>query len=69
MNAAPLTKMEKLARDRKEIEIINRNARRLNREAMDVLEYQTGSRPGRGKHLSVHMRPAGIDTCSWIDRK
>jgi hypothetical protein len=28
------------ARDRKDVEIINRNAERLNREAMDTLEYQ-----------------------------
>jgi hypothetical protein len=27
-------------RDRRDIQIINRNAERLNREAMDTLEYQ-----------------------------
>jgi hypothetical protein len=32
--------LEKQARDRKDIEIIDRNAERLNREAMDTLEYQ-----------------------------
>ena len=35
-----LTQMERRARDRREIEIIDRNAERLNREAMDTLEYQ-----------------------------
>jgi metal-responsive CopG/Arc/MetJ family transcriptional regulator len=37
---AYLTQLERQARDRKDIEIINRNADRLNREAMDALEYQ-----------------------------
>jgi metal-responsive CopG/Arc/MetJ family transcriptional regulator len=37
---AYLTQMDRQARDRKDIEIINRNAERLNREAMDTLEYQ-----------------------------
>jgi metal-responsive CopG/Arc/MetJ family transcriptional regulator len=37
---AYLAHMERLDRDRKDIEIINRNARRLNREAQDTLEYQ-----------------------------
>jgi metal-responsive CopG/Arc/MetJ family transcriptional regulator len=35
-----LAEMERQARDRRDIEIINRNADRLNREAMDTLEYQ-----------------------------
>ena len=35
-----LANLERHARDRKDIETINRNARRLNREAMDTLEYQ-----------------------------
>jgi hypothetical protein len=26
-------------------------------------------RSGRGKPLIVHMRPAGIDTCSYVDKK
>ena len=29
-----------LARERRDIEIINRNSERLNREAQDTLEYQ-----------------------------
>jgi hypothetical protein len=37
---AYLAHMERLDRDRKDIEIINRNAGRLNREAQDTLEYQ-----------------------------
>jgi hypothetical protein len=37
---AYLTQLERQARDRKDIEIINRNAERLNCEAMDTLEYQ-----------------------------
>jgi len=35
-----LAQLERRARDRNDIEIINRNAERLNREAMDTLEYQ-----------------------------
>jgi hypothetical protein len=37
---AYLAHLEKQARDRRDIEIIDRNAERLNREAMDTLEYQ-----------------------------
>jgi metal-responsive CopG/Arc/MetJ family transcriptional regulator len=37
---AYLAHLESLARDRRDIEIINRNAGRLNREAMDTLGYQ-----------------------------
>jgi metal-responsive CopG/Arc/MetJ family transcriptional regulator len=37
---AYLAHMERLDRDRKDIEIINRNAGRLNREAQDTIEYQ-----------------------------
>ena len=37
---AYLAHMERLERDRRDIEIINRNAGRLNREAQDTLEYQ-----------------------------
>jgi hypothetical protein len=33
--------LERLARDERDAEIINRNARRLNREAMDTLGYQS----------------------------
>ncbi len=35
-----LAHLERLERDRRDIEIINRNAGRLNREAQDTLEYQ-----------------------------
>jgi metal-responsive CopG/Arc/MetJ family transcriptional regulator len=35
-----LAQLERQARDLKDIEIIDRNAERLNREAMDTLEYQ-----------------------------
>ena len=35
-----LAHLERQMRDRKDIEIIDRNAARLNREAMDVLGYQ-----------------------------
>jgi metal-responsive CopG/Arc/MetJ family transcriptional regulator len=37
---AYLAGVERQERDRRDIEIINRNAARLNREAKDVLEYQ-----------------------------
>jgi metal-responsive CopG/Arc/MetJ family transcriptional regulator len=37
---AYLAHLERQARERKDIEIIDRNAGRLNREAMDALEYQ-----------------------------
>jgi len=37
---AYLAQIEKQIRDRRDIEIINRNAERLNREALDTLEYQ-----------------------------
>jgi len=37
---AYLAQIERRARDRKDIEIIDRNAERLNREALDTLEYQ-----------------------------
>ena len=35
-----LARLEKEARDRKDIEIIDQNAERLNREALNTLEYQ-----------------------------
>jgi metal-responsive CopG/Arc/MetJ family transcriptional regulator len=35
-----LAQLENEKRDRRDLEIINRNADRLNREAMDTLEYQ-----------------------------
>jgi len=37
---AYLARLESDQRDRRDLEIINRNAERLNREAMDTLEYQ-----------------------------
>jgi len=37
---AYLALLERRSRDLRDIEITNRNAGRLNREAMDVLEYQ-----------------------------
>jgi metal-responsive CopG/Arc/MetJ family transcriptional regulator len=35
-----LARLDQSERDRKDIAIINRHARRLNREALDTLEYQ-----------------------------
>jgi metal-responsive CopG/Arc/MetJ family transcriptional regulator len=37
---AYLAQLERDVRDKRDIAIINRNAGRLNREAMDTLEYQ-----------------------------
>ena len=37
---AYLTRLEREACDKKDIEIIERSAKRLNREAMDTLTYQ-----------------------------
>jgi hypothetical protein len=37
---AYLAQLERENRDRRDLEIINRNADRLNREAVDTLEYQ-----------------------------
>jgi metal-responsive CopG/Arc/MetJ family transcriptional regulator len=37
---AYLAQLERQVRDRKDLEIINRRADHLNREAMDTLEYQ-----------------------------
>jgi metal-responsive CopG/Arc/MetJ family transcriptional regulator len=37
---AYLANMERQTRDRRDIEIIDRHAERLNREAMDTLKYQ-----------------------------
>ena len=37
---AYLAQLERQARNRRDIEIINRNADRLNREAADILQYQ-----------------------------
>jgi hypothetical protein len=37
---AHLASLERQERDRKDMEIINRNAARLNREAKDALAYQ-----------------------------
>jgi len=37
---AYLAQLRSEERDRRDIEIINRNAGRMNRQAMDTLEYQ-----------------------------
>ena len=37
---AYLTRLERARREARDIGLINRNAKRLNAEAMDVLEYQ-----------------------------
>jgi hypothetical protein len=37
---AYLARLESDERDRRDLDIINRNAERLNREAVDTLEYQ-----------------------------
>ena len=37
---AYLARLERQVRESRDIEIINRNAERLNREALDTLEYQ-----------------------------
>lgn len=37
---AYLARLEQARRDRRDIAIINRHARRLNREALETLEYQ-----------------------------
>jgi hypothetical protein len=37
---AYLAQLENDERDRRDLDIINRNADRLNREAVDTLEYQ-----------------------------
>jgi hypothetical protein len=39
-SVAYLAHFERLERDRRDIEIINRNAERLNREAQDTLKHQ-----------------------------
>jgi metal-responsive CopG/Arc/MetJ family transcriptional regulator len=43
---AYLAHSERQARDRRDLEIIDRNAERLNREAIDTLEYQQLPRCG-----------------------
>lgn len=35
-----IRKMKKKVRDQRDLEIINKNAKRLNREAVDALRYQ-----------------------------
>jgi hypothetical protein len=37
---AYLADIERKKRDQRDLEIIDRNAKRLNREALDTLEYQ-----------------------------
>jgi metal-responsive CopG/Arc/MetJ family transcriptional regulator len=47
-----LARLEKAGRDRRDLDIIDRNADRLNREAMDALEYQ--------------QRPRREASCTWF---
>lgn len=49
---AYLTNLERRARDRRDVEIIDRHAERLNREALDTLEYQQSTAGFR------HRKPA-----------
>ena len=44
---AYLARIESDERDQRDLKIINRNAGRLNREAMDTLEYQIPIKAGR----------------------
>jgi metal-responsive CopG/Arc/MetJ family transcriptional regulator len=39
--SAYLDHLERMERDRRDVEIINRHAARLNKEAQDTLDYQT----------------------------
>ena len=62
-----LTQMERQARDRRDIEIIDHNAERLNLEAMDTLEYQ--QLPWRGASFawcaSRGLKTHGGSAFSW----
>lgn len=51
----PNEQNEREIRDRKDFEIINRNADRLNREALDTLEYQDLA--GTGLTVPLRSRP------------
>jgi hypothetical protein len=46
---AYLAQLERQIRDQKDIEIINRHAERLNREAADTLAYPVGARISRAR--------------------
>ena len=48
-----LSRIENEKRDRRDLEIINRNAGRLNREAMDTLEYQIPIKASRRQRPSA----------------
>ena len=52
-----LARIENEKRDRRDLEIINRNAGRLNREAMDTLEYQMPTKAGRRQRPSAQASP------------
>lgn len=54
---ALLQNREQDDRDRRDVEIINRNAKRLNREAVDVLEYQQLPLLGIRSHCSKGNSP------------
>ena len=54
---ACLLNLERQARDLRDIEIINRVAERLNREAKDTLDYQQlPSKPGSHDPRKQHSR-------------
>lgn len=48
-----LARLENEKRDRRDLEIINRNAGRLNREAMDTLDYQMSTKARRRQRPSA----------------
>ena len=52
-----LARLENDDRDRRDLEIINRNAGRLNREAMDTLDYQMSSKARRRQRPSARASP------------
>ena len=52
-----LVRIENEKRDRRDLEIINRNAGRLNRDAMDTLEYQMPTKARRRQRPSPRASP------------
>ena len=52
-----LVRIENEKRDRRDLEIIHRNAGRLNREAMDTLEYQMPTKARRRQRPSAQASP------------
>jgi len=52
-----LARLENEKRDRRDLEIINRNAGRLNREAMDTLDYQMPTKAPRRQRPSAQASP------------